>query len=376
MAAMDNFCILIELLQGGFVTRICGEKKGSDRFAAEFFSEKQCETAAANMLFYTLREEIEKATNNKAIPIVLLAKCAIEDSDLTKIAAQFGTAGYNNFQTVRYGKVLYEIYGGKKVMHLSAEGQKLLTDIYGEDGNLLSSKALKGFANNPKIANAIDLLWDSLGYDTYYFNKETEKYILTAFVTEFLKSGDNEVNDYITLSDGSSHQCFLSLREIEKRMKENALQKELVRILDDAEISGADCVLVIDQTLTENYQANDFSGAGFLAVKIDNESFAEVVYKQMLSHIVASATTYITPMSTTSTTKAYSAPPPPPPSNAETTKRQGNKTNNYYSPPPPPPPSNTEVKKKSATGTSNYSPPPPPPSNAEVKKKAEQRHND
>ena len=283
---MEDFCILIELDEKGFSTRWHGE--GSDGF--ETFAETLCAVTIDNAMFFALRRSISDVMKQHAggltpqnVPVVLLFHKEMSDEDKANIAALFSAAGFVAVKTLHYGKVLSDVFGKGNIVVLESDGRNLSVVIIKGDGTILSSDYLEGLGENPDVEYAADLLWDSIGYDAYFFNKDNEKAALTQFASKFLDSGRYEINDYIILSDGMRHSCFLSRHDIESRKSDNGLVRELVRLLDKAGVLSAECTLFLSNGATGEYYQAEFQNMGFKAITVKNAAFDTVVGQYILA---------------------------------------------------------------------------------------------
>lgn len=345
---MDDLCILIELSKSGFVTRWHG--KGCNGF--ETFAETPCTVVIGNELFFSLRKSVADFTRQMTssvslcnLPVVLMFRNDVPDIDIAKLSMQFAATEFHNVSIFNFGKVLSNVLNKGNIMFLEKDGDNLAVAIYDGAGKVLKQKKLEGLGANPNVSNAVDLLWDSLGYDAYYLNKDSEKEKLRLFAEDFLKSGRSEINDYITLSDGHQHSCFLSKCEVENRKSDNALARELAHLLDAVGMLGADCNLILGKDTVDDYFHKLDSHIGFKTVTALDEKVTSAIWKYIINSIE-------TPTSVTLSSKpspsSPPAPPPPPPSTAPKTK-----TSSTVAPPPPPP---TVAPQKK-----NVAPPPPPP---------------
>ena len=345
---MNDLCILIELSDSGFVTRWHG--KGCNGF--ETFAETPCTVVIGNELFFSLRKNVADFTRQMTssaslcnLPVVLMFRNDVPDIDIAKLSMQFAATEFHNVSIFNFGKVLSNVLNKGNIMFLEKDGDNLAVAIYDGEGKVLKQKKLEGLGANPNVSNAVDLLWDSLGYDAYYLNKDSEKEKLRLFAEDFLKSGRSEINDYITLSDGHQHSCFLSKCEVENRKSDNALARELAHLLDAVGMLGADCNLILGKDTVDDYFHKLDSHIGFKTVTALDEKVTSAIWKYIINSIE-------TPTSVTLSSKpspsSPPAPPPPPPSTAPKTK-----TSSTVAPPPPPP---TVAPQKK-----NVAPPPPPP---------------
>ncbi len=352
---MDDLCILIELSDSGFVTRWHG--KGCNGF--ETFAETPCTVVIGNELFFSLRKSVADFTRQMTssaslcnLPVVLMFRNDVPDIDIAKLSMQFAATEFHNVSIFNFGKVLSNVLNKGNIMFLEKDGDNLAVAIYDGAGKVLKQKKLEGLGANPNVSHAVDLLWDSLGYDAYYLNKDSEKEKLRLFAEDFLRSGRNEINVYITLSDGRQHSCFLSKCEVESRKSDNVLARELAHLLDTVGMLGADCNLVLGKDTSDDYFRDLDANVGFKNVTVLDDKLAERIWKYIInSNELKSGLTTSTQPSIVAQSTA-SAPPPPP-----TVAPQKKKTTNSVAPPPPPP---TVAPQKEKTSNS-VAPPPPPP---------------
>lgn len=352
---MDDLCILIELSDSGFVTRWYG--KGCNGF--ETFAETPCTVVIGNELFFSLRKSVADFTRQMTgsaslcnLPIVLMFRNDVSDTDIAKLSMQFAAAEFQNVSIFNFGKVLSNVLNKGNMMFLEKDGDNLAVAVYDKAGKVLAQKKLEGLGANPNVSHAVDLLWDSLGYDAYYLNKDSEKEKLRLFAEEFLRSGRNEINDYITLSDGRQHSCFLSKCEVESRRSDNVLARELAHLLDAVGMLGADCNLILGKNTVDDFFHELDSHIGFKTVTALDEKVTSAIWKYLINSI---ETTTNGAQTLQPSPSSPPAPPPPPPSAVPK-----NKIANTVAPPPPPP--TVAPQKKSVA------PPPPPPTVAPRRK--------
>lgn len=229
------------------------------------------------------RKDLESMIQD--LQIVLVFHSDISQSERQMIHSQFLANNFDDVVMLPYEKLLVESLksADAKNVFLKNDGKNLFANICNENGDSVLLKNIGEFGKNPRVEFATQLLWDSLGASCYYFRKENEENLLEAFVVDFLRSGANEINDCITLSDGNQYQCFLSLHEINNyQPSRGVVSSELERFLKQNGLEPKDCNLILQCGISNDYFLGLLEKSGFRSIVNDGENELNEVFKLAL----------------------------------------------------------------------------------------------
>lgn len=194
--------------------------------------------------------------NIATMPICFLFNADINENERLFVKDSFVRSGYANvgirdrdqlaMQTLRSDCGNY--------VCVTSNGEDLFVNIYNRQGKRLESILIRHQGRDPRMDVAVEKLWDSIGYDNYYLNREQEKAILEQVAENFLSSGKYSLNESVTFSNGYSYDVALSLHELEQfGVKDDGKTiVDVMRKLADNNIKTTDCTVILQGKAAHN----------------------------------------------------------------------------------------------------------------------------
>lgn len=220
--------------------------------------------------------------NIATMPICFLFNADINENERLFVQDSFVRSGYANvgvrdcdqlaMKTVRSGSDYY--------VCVTSNGEDLFVNIYNKQGKRLEAILLRHQGRDPRMDVAVEKLWDSIGYDNYYLNKEQELPILEQVAENFLGSGRYSLNESVTFSNGYSYDVALSLHELEQFgiRDDGKTIVEVMRKLADNNIRTADCTVILQSKAAHNsFFSNMFRKEFNIVRSIDNTLRTEML---------------------------------------------------------------------------------------------------
>ena len=220
--------------------------------------------------------------NIATMPICFLFNADINENERFFVKDSFVKSGFANvgvrdcdqlaMRTVRTDSSNY--------VCVTSNGQDLFVNIYNKQGKRLEALLIRHHGRDPRMDVAVEKLWDSIGYDNYYLNKEQEQPILEQIAENFLGSGKYSLNDSVTFSNGYSYDVALSLHELEQfSVKDDGKAiVDVMRILADHNIKTSDCTVILQGKAAHNSFFSNMFKKEFNTVRsIDNSFRTEIL---------------------------------------------------------------------------------------------------
>lgn len=220
--------------------------------------------------------------NVATMPICFLFNADINENERLFVKDSFVKSGFANVGVRDCDQLAMRMLHTDCANYIcvTGNGQDLFVNIYGKQGKRLESLILCNCGRDPRMSMAVDKLWDSIGYDNYYLNKDQELPILEQVAEDFLESGRISINESVTFSNGYSYDVALSLHELEQfAVKDDGkVIVDVVRKLAGNNIKVSDCIVILQGKAAQNSFFSNMFKKEFNAVKsIDNSLRAEML---------------------------------------------------------------------------------------------------
>lgn len=230
--------------------------------------------------------------NIATMPICFLFNADINENERLFVKDSFVKSGFANvgvrdcdqlaMRTVRTDSSNY--------VCVTSNGQDLFVNIYNKQGKRLEALLIRHHGRDPRMDVAVEKLWDSIGYDNYYLNKEQEQPILEQIAENFLGSGKYSLNDSVTFSNGYSYDVALSLHELDQfSVKDDGKAiVDVMRILADHNIKTSDCTVILQGKAAHNSFFSNMFKKEFNTVRSIDNSFRTEILANFLQEVKSS----------------------------------------------------------------------------------------
>lgn len=231
----------------------------------------------------TLIGQVGRLEQNIAtMPICFLFNADINENERLFVKGSFIKSGYANVGVRDCDQLAMRTVNTKtdNYVCITSNGKDLFVNIYDCKGNRIDSFVIHDRGCDPRMNAAVDRLWDSIGYDNYYLNREQEQHILQQVAEDFLSSGKIELNDNVTFSNGYSYNVSLSLHELDQISvsDDGRVIKEVTSRLAGNGIKTSDCTVILQGKAAHNSFFSDMFKREFNIVKgIDNAMRTEML---------------------------------------------------------------------------------------------------
>lgn len=231
----------------------------------------------------TLIGQVGRLEQNIAtMPICFLFNADINENERLFVKDSFIKSGYANVGIRDCDQLAMRTVNAKTNNYVSvtSNGKDLFVNIYKSKGKRIDSFVIHDRGCDPRMNAAVDRLWDSIGYDNYYLNREQEQHILQQVAEDFLGSGKIELNESITFSSGHSYNVSLSLHELDQISvnDDGRVIKEVTSKLVGNGIKTSDCTVILQGKAAHNSFFSDMFRREFNIVKgIDNTMRTEML---------------------------------------------------------------------------------------------------
>lgn len=227
--------------------------------------------------------------NIATMPICFLFNADINENERLFVKDSFVKSGFANvgvrdcdqlaMRTVRTDSTNY--------VCVTSNGQDLFVNIYNKQGKPLDALLIRYHGRDPRMDVAVEKLWDSIGYDNYYLNKEQEKSMLEQVAENFLGSGKYSFNESVTFSNGYSYNVALSLHELEQiSIKDDGKAIiDVMRKLADHNIKTSDCTVILQGKAAHNSFFSKMFKKEFNIVRSIDNSFRSEILANFLQEV-------------------------------------------------------------------------------------------
>lgn len=228
--------------------------------------------------------------NIASMPLCFVFNSDIDENERLFVKDCFEKGGYSNLATIDYDQIVVEAstFYTNYAVCVTSDGKDLFMSLYEtKTHKYLGSSIMPNRGRDPRVETAVSKLWESLGYENYYLNQDTEIPILTKIAEDFLSSGELELQQNVLFSDGYARECFLSMRELNdyRYHDDGKIVSDLKNLLQKQNISPLDCTIVLKGKAANNgYFKHIFNGE-FNSLLNVNDSFRTRVLTQLLKDI-------------------------------------------------------------------------------------------
>lgn len=229
-------------------------------------------------------------TNIANMPLCFVFNADITENERLFVKTSFQNSGYANMAFFDYDQELVKAstFSSPYAACITSDSKDLMISLYNTDScKCLDKITIEGKGWDPRVEVAINKMWDSLGYETYFLNYDKEFHILKKSAEQFLSSGDQEFQGEILFSDGNRRGCFVSLSELDyiHCQDDGIIASKLKQILSQKQISPLDCTIALKgRTANNKYFIQMFKGE-FSSIVNVNDSFHAHVFSQILDKI-------------------------------------------------------------------------------------------
>lgn len=228
--------------------------------------------------------------NIASMPLCFVFNSDIDENERLFVKACFEKGGYSNLATIDYDQIVVEAstFSTNYAVCVTSDGKDLFMSLYEtKTHKYLGSSVMPNRGRDPRVETAVSKLWESLGYENYYLNKDTEIPILTKIAEDFLSSDELELQQNVLFSDGYKRECFLLKHELNdyRYNDDGKIVSDLKNLLQKQKISPLDCTIVLKGKAANNdYFKHIFNGE-FNSLLNVNDSFRTKVLTQLLKDI-------------------------------------------------------------------------------------------
>lgn len=228
--------------------------------------------------------------NIASMPLCFVFNSDIDENERLFVKDCFVKGGYSNLATIDYDQIVVEAstFSTNYAVCVTSDGKDLFMSLYEtKTHKYLGSSVMPNRGRDPRVETAVSKLWESLGYENYYLNQDTEIPILTKIAEDFLSSGELELQQNVLFSDGYARECFLSMRELNdyRYNDDGKIVSDLKNLLQKQNISPLNCTIVLKGKAANNgYFKHIFNGE-FNSLLNVNDSFRTRVLTQLLKDI-------------------------------------------------------------------------------------------
>ena len=186
--------------------------------------------------FYAIKDYVDKIlsdrfygevgnidSNVSKLPLIFLFTPELDTDKKLFITSPFEKGGFQNMCSVSYHQLLLPIIvdslpDKKKpevVILVTVDKNDLIFQLYDSvsDKSLTDLIRIEGQGSDPRLKQAMDLIWEGLNNYNYQ-PREPEENVLREAALKFLNSNMRTVNDVLCMSDGSMQDYCLSRDEL------------------------------------------------------------------------------------------------------------------------------------------------------------------
>ena len=210
-------------------------------------------------------------SNVSKLPLVFLFTPELDTDKKLFITSPFEKGGFQNICSVSYHQLLLPIImdslpekqKSKVAIMVSVDKNDLILQFYDAvtDKSLADLVRIEGQGSDPRLKQAIDLIWAGLNNYNYQ-PREPEENVLRDAALKFLNSNLRTVNDVLCMSDGSMQDYCLSRDELDMsaigescRLVSHHLNEALI----NNGLSIQQCQIILVGNAATDYFENIFS---------------------------------------------------------------------------------------------------------------------
>lgn len=192
--------------------------------------------------------------NISSMPLIFLRHSDLDVSNKLFVRKSFFDGGFVNMTVMDVSSEIikrlcceHKLDGKKYALTVFASGSNLYVDaIDVKQKPLLRTLTLQGKGADPRIDYAVELMWQSLGYQSYSLVRENENEILRRVAATFLQSVRIEFNDLVVFSDGVERMVYLSRNQLEGMSVgiDVAIRGSIQNFMSQLKIAEQDCAII------------------------------------------------------------------------------------------------------------------------------------
>lgn len=200
--------------------------------------------------------------NISSMPLIFLLHSDLDVSNQLFVRKSFFDGGFVNMAVMYVGSEItkrlcceHKLDGKKYALTVFASGSNLYVDaIDVKQKTLLRTLTLQGKGADPRIDYAVELMWQSLGYQSYSLVRENENEILRRVAATFLQSVRIEFNDLVVFSDGVERMVYLSRNQLEGMSVgiDVAIRGSIQNFMSQLKIAEQDCAIIACGAVSTN----------------------------------------------------------------------------------------------------------------------------
>lgn len=200
--------------------------------------------------------------NISSMPLIFLLHSDLDVSNQLFVRKSFFDGGFVNMAVMGVGSEIikrlcceHKLDGKKYALTVFASGSNLYVDaIDVKQKTLLRTLTLQGKGADPRIDYAVELMWQSLGYQSYSLVRENENEILRRVAATFLQSVRIEFNDLVVFSDGVERMVYLSRNQLEGMSVgiDVAIRGSIQNFMSQLKIAEQDCAIIACGAVSTN----------------------------------------------------------------------------------------------------------------------------
>lgn len=196
------------------------------------------------------------------MPLIFLRHSDLDVSNKLFVRKSFFDGGFVNMAVMDVSSEIikrlcceHKLDGKKYALTVFASGSNLYVDaIDVKQKTLLRTLTLQGKGADPRIDYAVELMWQSLGYQSYSLVRENENEILRRVAATFLQSVKIEFNDLVVFSDGVERMVYLSRNQLEGMSVgiDVAIRGSIQNFMSQLKIAEQDCAIIACGAVSTN----------------------------------------------------------------------------------------------------------------------------
>lgn len=200
--------------------------------------------------------------NISSMPLIFLRHSDLDVSNKLFVRKSFFDGGFVNMAVMDVSSEIikrlcceHKLDGKKYALTVFASGSNLYVDaIDVKRKTLLRTLTLQGKGADPRIDYAVELMWQSLGYQSYSLVRENENEILRRVAATFLQSVKIEFNDLVVFSDGVERMVYLSRNQLEGMSVgiDVAIRGSIQNFMSQLKIAEQDCAIIACGAVSTN----------------------------------------------------------------------------------------------------------------------------
>ena len=235
--------------------------------------------------------------NISSMPLIFLRHSDLDVSNKLFVRKSFFDGGFVNMAVMDVSSEIikrlcceHKLDGKKYALTVFASGSNLYVDaIDVKQKTLLRTLTLQGKGADPRIDYAVELMWQSLGYQSYSLVRENENEILRRVAATFLQSVKIEFNDLVVFSDGVERMVYLSRNQLEGMSVgiDVAIRGSIQNFMSQLKIAEQDCAIIAcGAVATNDYFLANLRNVGPEVIS-DNDDGGQKTLSSILNAAIA-----------------------------------------------------------------------------------------